>query len=217
MNRTGNKIARPVVHYPMGTGANRSSQAARMRSARVWSARDNHVAIIGNRVDFERVFMPHLDGAYNLARWLLRNDADAEDVVQEAYLRALRFAGNYRGGDARAWLLAIVRNAAYTWISRNRRDQLAPALDDDRAPEAAHPVDVEVIRRADAAMVRAAIEELPAEFREMVVLRDLEELSYKEIAMVSDLPIGTVMSRLARARARLRAAIQKLSAAGGSR
>jgi len=154
---------------------------------------------------FEQAVLPHLDAAYNLARWLTHNDADAEDVVQEAYLRAFRFFGGFHGEDGRAWLLGIVRNTTYTWMQRNRSAQLNMTLDDevhevksaDLNPEAL------LLQKADAQMVRQAVEELPVEFREVLVLRELDEMSYKQIAEVADLPLGTVMSRLARARKRL--------------
>jgi len=167
-----------------------------------------------NREEFQRIFLPHLDAAYNLARWLLKSDPDAQDVVQEAYLRAMRFFRTFRGGDARAWLLTIVRNAAYTWISRNRPGEAPRDFDDEQLLDPAVPVDIELIRKADSAALRIAMEELPTEFREVVVLRDLEGLSYKEIAAVADVPIGTVMSRLARARSRLKIALRKQSAPG---
>ena len=154
---------------------------------------------------FETAVLPHLDAAYNLARWLTRNDADAEDVVQEAYLRAFRFFGGFHGEDGRAWLLGIVRNTTYTWMQQNRSAQLNTPLDDelheirsdDMNPEAL------LLQKADAQMLRQAVEELPLEFREVLVLRELDEMSYKQIAVVADLPLGTVMSRLARARKRL--------------
>ena len=178
-------------------------------------ARGTHLAGPENRDDFQRTFLPYLDGAYNLARWVLKNETDAQDVVQEAYLRALRFCGTFRGGDPRAWLLAIVRNTAYTWLSRNRSAEPPVPFEEEQHPDEALPVDIELIRRADARALRVAMEELPTEFREIVVLRDLEGLSYKEIAEVADLPIGTVMSRLARARSRLKQTLHKLSYAGG--
>jgi len=154
---------------------------------------------------FETAVLPHLDAAYNLARWLTRNDADAQDVVQEAYLRAFRFFGGFHGEDGRAWLLGIVRNTSYTWMQQNRSAQLNTPLDDelhevrsdDMTPEAL------LLQKADAQMLRQAVEELPVEFREVLVLRELNEMSYKQIAVVADLPLGTVMSRLARARKRL--------------
>jgi len=184
-------------------------------SAASAGARGKHLAGPENRDDFQRTFLPHLDAAYNLARWVLKNETDAQDVVQEAYLRALRFCGTFRGGDPRAWLLTIVRNTAYTWLSRNRSADPPVPFEEEQHPDEAVPVDIELIRRADSQALRTAMEELPAEFREIVVLRDLEGLSYKEIAEVADLPIGTVMSRLARARSRLKQTLHKLSYAGG--
>ena len=152
--------------------------------------------------------LPLLPSAYNLARWLTRNDHDAEDVVQEAFLRAFRFFPSYRGGDARAWLLAIVRNACWTWLRVNRSREVATALEDaDEPVDAAVSAEEDLVRRADGARLRHALEELPPEFREVTVLRELEELSYREIAEVAGIPIGTVMSRLARARRRLQTAL----------
>ena len=162
---------------------------------------------------FEAGVLPHLDAAYNLARWLTRNDQDAQDVVQDAYLRAFRFFDAFEGGNARAWLLAIVRNAGYTWLEKNRPAELV-SIDD--APgavaeaEAANPAandanpEVIVLQSAQRKMLNQALEELPVAYREVMVLRELEDLSYKEIAEVAAVPIGTVMSRLARARALLR-------------
>lgn len=146
-----------------------------------------------------------MDTAYNLARWLVRDDHDAQDVVQEAYLRAFRFASGFRGGDPRAWILAIVRNTAFTWLRRNRASDPPAEFDEkvyigDVEP---HGLEVHAVRQADGAMIRAALEELADEFREVIVMRDIEGLSYKEIATAIDVPIGTVMSRLARARGRL--------------
>jgi RNA polymerase sigma-70 factor (ECF subfamily) len=151
---------------------------------------------------FEQRVMPHLDAAYNLARWLSGNDHDAQDVAQEASLRAFRFFGSFRGENARAWLLAIVRNTFYTWLRKNRPPEKMVEIDDETLdledvsanPEAVNP------QFADADAVRRAIADLPVEFREIVVLRELEGFSYKEIAELAEVPIGTVMSRLARAR-----------------
>ena len=158
---------------------------------------------------FEEAVLPHLDAAYNLARWLTHNAADAEDVVQEAYLRAFRFFGGFHGADGRSWLLAIVRNTCYTWMQHNRSPELAISLDDqlyeieskDLNPEAL------LLQSADTQIVRQALKELPVEFREVLVLRELEEMSYREIASITDLPLGTVMSRLARGRKRLQQAL----------
>ena len=163
-------------------------------------------------MDFEQIFLPHLDSAYNLARWLMRNDADAQDVVQEAYLRALRFAHGYRGGDARAWLLAIVRNTALTWMQRNRKSNEATEFDEEVHGTCTDTDDIDaaLVREADGKTIRAALEALPIEYREVIVMREIEGLSYKEIADAAELPIGTVMSRLARARKRLQNALAGL-------
>jgi len=155
-------------------------------------------------VDFDRTFLPHMDAAYNLARWLVRNDHDAQDVVQEAYLRAFRFAAGFRRGDPRAWLLAIVRNAAFTWLKRNRGSDPSTEFDEQvHGVIEENGLEADTVRKADGAMIRAALDELAHEFREVIVMRDIEGLSYKEIADAADLPIGTVMSRLARARGKL--------------
>jgi RNA polymerase sigma-70 factor (ECF subfamily) len=157
-------------------------------------------------LDFDRTYLPHKDAAYNLARWLVRDDHDAQDVVQEAYLRAIRFAGGFRGGDPRAWILAIVRNTAFTWLKRNRGSD-PPTEFDEKVHGAEdveeHGLEADAVRKADAATIRAALDELADEFREVIVMRDIEGLSYKEIASAADVPIGTVMSRLARARGKL--------------
>lgn len=152
------------------------------------------------RQQFEQLVLPHLDAAYNLARWLAGDDHDAQDIVQEACLRGFRFMGGFRGGDARSWLLRIVRNTAYTWLKKNRPNTVVSLSDDDLAgiEDKAAATNFDGM---DAAHLRQALEALPAEFREALVLRELEGLSYKEIAEVADVPIGTVMSRLARARA----------------
>jgi len=146
----------------------------------------------------------YLDDAYNLARWLMRNDADAQDAVQEAYLRVIRFAGGFRGEDPRAWLLKVVRNVCYSQLGRGRRDADQP-FDEmrDPPPEGASP-EADSIRACDAETVRRALEKLPLEFREALVMREMQQLSYREIAQTAGVPIGTVMSRLARARTRLR-------------
>jgi RNA polymerase sigma-70 factor (ECF subfamily) len=155
--------------------------------------------------DFDRTFLPHMDAAYNLARWLVRDDHDAQDVVQEAYLRAVRFAGGFRGGDACAWILAIVRNSAFTWLRRNRGADTPAEFDETMHGGSTDEsgLEADAVRKADAAMIRAALDELSDEFREVIVMRDIEGLSYKEIADAADVPIGTVMSRLARARGKL--------------
>jgi RNA polymerase sigma-70 factor, ECF subfamily len=154
---------------------------------------------------FEEVVLPHLTAAYNLARWLTRDESDAEDVVQEAYLRAYKHFGSFHGGDGRPLVLTIVRNTCYTWMQNNRSRQLTIHLDDELHEIEGNDLNPEALLLQSAAtqMVRRALEELPVEFREVMVLRELEGLSYKQIADVADIPIGTVMSRLARARKRL--------------
>jgi RNA polymerase sigma factor (sigma-70 family) len=154
---------------------------------------------------FEQVVQPHLDAAYNLARWLTSNDHDAQDVVQEASLRAFKFFGSFRGENARVWLLTIVRNTFYNWLGKNRPPEIAGALEDGAMAVEDVSLNAETInlRLADAEAVQRAVAELPAEFREVVVLREMEGFSYIEIAELSDVPIGTVMSRLARARKQL--------------
>jgi RNA polymerase sigma-70 factor (ECF subfamily) len=155
---------------------------------------------------FEQTLLPHMSAAYNLARWLTGSDEDAEDVVQEAYLRAVRFFGGFRGGNSKAWFLTIVRNTGYSWLQRSRGQELTTAFDSEihDIEDQSQDPEMEMIQGATRRNVLAALESLPVEFREALVLRELEGLSYKEIADVSDLPIGTVMSRLARARRRLR-------------
>ena len=153
---------------------------------------------------FEMAVLPHLTAAYNLARWLTGNDHDAEDVVQESYLRALKFFSGFRRGSCRPWLLTIVRNTCYTWMRRNRMEEPGLELDEELYVDSNSPSpEAILLAAARGDMVRRALEELPAEFREIVILREMEGLSYKEIAEATAVPVGTVMSRLARARARL--------------
>jgi RNA polymerase sigma-70 factor (ECF subfamily) len=158
---------------------------------------------------FRSVVLPHLADAYALARWITGDRADAEDVVQEACLRAFKFIDSFRGDDGRAWLLGIVRNTYYTWLKRNKVATLAVPFDEESFDEGemeastnthADPVD-QLLQEKDAKrLVNGALERLPEEFREAIVLRELEGLSYKEIAAIAGIPLGTVMSRLARAR-----------------
>ena len=154
---------------------------------------------------FERTVMPHFGSAYNLARWIMRNDQDAEDVVQEACLRAFKSIEGFNGGDSRAWVLAIVRNTSYTWLHRNRGHDFTVPFDDrlQNVSGDSHNPESVMLKQLDRESLTQAIEDLPVEFREIVVLREMEDLSYKEIAKIADLPIGTVMSRLARGRKRL--------------
>ena len=164
---------------------------------------------------FEQLVLPHLDAAFNLARWLLRSRSDAEDVAQEALMRAFRFFSGFHGGDARAWLLQIVRNTCYTWLGKNRPAELMTEFD-----ETSHTVEVrerphfggsfggspeaQAIAADDRERLSRALEGLPPRFREILVLRELEGCSYKEIASITAVPIGTVMSALSRARRQLK-------------
>ena len=165
-----------------------------------------------NRRRFELLAMPHLDAAYNLARWLTRNDHDAQDVVQEALLRAMRYMGTFRGDNARAWLLQVVRHSCFSWLKENRPaqtlslDHADDALDEIAAPAADEP-DALAIRKADRVQINRAISALPIAYREVLVLRELEDLSYSDIARIAEIPVGTVMSRLARARGLMRQAL----------
>ena len=168
---------------------------------------------------FEEVVLPHLDAAFNYARWLTRNDADAQDVVQDAYVRALRFFSSLRGDDARAWLLTIVRNTWYSRFSRHARFEQPAVFDemtDNRSDERLDPEALMIQQQAVDTM-RRAIEELPVDFREVIVLRDLEGLSYKDIAAIVGIPIGTVMSRLARGRGRLLTILESSTTTEGHR
>ena len=162
---------------------------------------------------FEETVLPHLDAAFNYARWLTRNDADAEDVVQDACVRAIRFLSSLRDDDARAWLFTIVRNAWYSRVSRKANVAEGTRLNDgqDERPDNALDPEERLLQQHTIALVRAALEQLPVDFREVIVLREIEGLSYKEIAEVAGVPVGTVMSRLARARERLQT-ILKLNA-----
>ncbi len=158
---------------------------------------------------FADIVLPHLDAAYNYARWLTRNDSDAEDVVQDACVRAMRFFSSLRGDDARGWLFAIVRNTWYSRVSRTKEviDPGPAGLTGDERPDDALDPEERLLQKYAVARVRRALDELPADAREVIVLRELEGLSYKEIAGVVNVPIGTVMSRLARARDRLTAVL----------
>lgn len=156
---------------------------------------------------FEALVMPHLDAAYNLARWLTRNDEDAQDVVQDAAMRAMRYFGGFRGDQARAWWLQIVRHTCYAWLRENRPAEVV-AFDESElaAPSADEPYAL-AVRNADREQINHAIAALPVVYREVLVLRELEDLPYKDIARIADVPVGTVMSRLARARSLMRQAL----------
>jgi RNA polymerase sigma-70 factor (ECF subfamily) len=160
-----------------------------------------------SRVRFEQLVLPHLDAAYNLSRWLLHGRADAEDVAQEAMLRAVRFFRGFHGGDARSWLLQIVRNTCYTWLEKNRRVDLNTEFDEELHTKPSVTPETLAIAGDNRERLTRALEDLPLHFREVLVLRELEGCSYKEIATITSVPIGTVMSALARARQRLQRAL----------
>jgi RNA polymerase sigma-70 factor, ECF subfamily len=164
-----------------------------------------HAAPNTHTPDFEQVFLPHLDAAYNFARWILHNDQDAEDAVQEACLRAHKAFDRFRGGDGKAWLMTIVRNVCYTLLKKTKGREMQEAFDEEIHLTTTETERQEAFRQqANAETLHAALERLPHDFREVIVLHDLEGFAYKEIANVVGIPIGTVMSRLARSRARLR-------------
>jgi RNA polymerase sigma-70 factor (ECF subfamily) len=162
---------------------------------------------------FEQIMLPHLDAAYNLARWLLRHDQDAEDAVQDAFLRAHQAWGRFRGSDGRAWLLTIVRNVCYSRLRANRRASAPEMFDDDThsAPDDRAEANASVWSESKSALLQQALEQLAPEFREVIVLHELEGLAYREIAAVAEIPIGTVMSRLARARQKLQSELLTLA------
>lgn len=157
--------------------------------------------------NFEDVVLPHLDAAYNLARWLTHEETDAEDVVQEAYLRALKYFDGFHGGDSRSWMLKIVRNTCFSWLQKNRTLEHFDEFDEELHQVETNNPETILIEKIEGQLLKQILAELPLEFREIIVLREVEGLSYKEIAVVTDLPLGTVMSRLARARKRLQSGL----------
>jgi len=160
-----------------------------------------------DRLRFEQLVLPHIDAAFNLARWLLRRREDAEEVAQEALLRACRFFRGFHGGDARAWLLRIVRNTCYSWLEKNRPRELMVEFDEELHPRPVATPESIAIADEDRERLSRALESLPPRVREILVLRELEGCSYKEIAAVMSIPIGTVMSSLSRARRQLFSAL----------
>src|SRR5579871_5192442 len=191
----------------------------KMTPAAVWRWKNCTLNDQEKLARFEREILPHLDAAHNLARWLTGDEHDAEDVLQEASLRALKFIGGFRGGNIRAWLLTIVRNTAYTWLKQNRNyntsanfEETAPDLED----HAANPESL-MIRNAHVSAVRQALTQIQVEFREAIILREMEGLSYKEIADVAGVPIGTVMSRLARGREAMKRNLSTILPKGSAR
>ncbi len=170
-----------------------------------------------DRVRLEQLVMPHVDAAFNLARWLLRGRADAEDVTQEALLRACRFFRSFQGGDARAWLLQIVRNTCYSWLEKNRPMELSMEFDEEIHQQACATPETLAIASDDREHLVLALESLPPRFREVLVLRELEGCSYKEISAITSIPIGTVMSSLSRARRQLYSALTNTARKGAAR
>jgi RNA polymerase sigma-70 factor (ECF subfamily) len=170
-----------------------------------------------DRERFEQLVLPYVDATFNLARWLLRGRADAEDVAQEALLRACRFFRGFHGGDARAWLLQIVRNTCYTWLEKNRPMELSTEFDEEIHLQACVTPENLAIAGDDRERLTVALETLPPRFREVLVLRELEGCSYKEIAAITSLPIGTVMSSLSRARRQLHSALANPTRKGAVR
>jgi RNA polymerase sigma-70 factor (ECF subfamily) len=164
-----------------------------------------------DQVRFEQLVLPHLDAAFNLARWMLRSPADAEDVAQEAMLRSYKFFPSFRGGDARAWLLQIVRNTCYSWMEKNSREGNMTEFDEEFHGPASPTPEEAAIAGQDRARLTRALELLSPRSREVLVLRELEGCSYKEIAAITSIPIGTVMSSLSRARRQLLLALVNLA------
>jgi RNA polymerase sigma-70 factor (ECF subfamily) len=174
---------------------------------------------------FEEIVMPHLDAAYNLARWLVKDQHAAEDVVQDAYLRAFRYFNSFRGDDARPWLLGIVRNTCYSWLQNKKQSPEQVEFDDAVEMDESAEITIAIgrsespetllVRKADRTLVNAAIQALPTAFREVIILREIEEMPYDSIATIMHIPIGTVMSRLSRARSMLRAALEAMQPTSG--
>ncbi|MEM5366708.1 RNA polymerase sigma factor [Paraburkholderia azotifigens] len=200
----------------MNETGNHAASGERASDARAEAARS---------LRFQQMALPHLDAAYNLARWLCGNGHDADDVVQEAFMRAYRFFDTFHGETARPWLLAIVRRTWYTeWRRRsggvNATVEFDENLDDasfEGWSSGSPDPEALLIRDEDTRLVHEALEQLPVEYREVLILRELEELSYREIATIADLPVGTVMSRLARGRRKLATALTSLQAKGSAR
>ncbi len=183
-----------------------------------WNKRKSQEVRKGKHELFETTVLPYLNSAYNLARWLTRNEHDAEDIVQEAFLRALRSFDTFIvGRDARAWLLTIVRNCCRSWQKRNRSSETAVPFDDDISAATATWSDPEAVflKDVNSQLIHRVMEELPLEYREVLILRELEELSYKEIAQIVEIPLGTVMSRLSRARGELYSRLGQITGDAG--
>jgi RNA polymerase sigma factor (sigma-70 family) len=184
----------------------------------MWRSRKSAEDVLKTR-RFENVVLPHLSAAYNLARRLIRHSENAEDLVQEACIRAFKFFDGFHGNDARAWLLTIVRNTCYTWLQSAKVENCRTDYDEEAhsiAPGISgidlwrNDPEILLLRHADQEMINRALDKLPVEFREVMILRELEDFSYKEIAAIADIPLGTVMSRLARARKLLAEIVQRM-------
>jgi RNA polymerase sigma-70 factor (ECF subfamily) len=181
-------------------------------SVRQWNRTSKKSVWEDERNRFEEIVLPHLNAAYNLARWLTRNEHDAEDIVQESYLRALNSFGGFQpDSNGRAWLLKIVRNTWYTWTQKNRVGELITDQESAETAVATTPdPEMALLKKANSELVRRALEEISPAYREALILRELEGFSYKEIASIIDAPLGTVMSRLSRARGELHARLCNL-------
>ena len=206
---TGLEITRTQKEHPAGSARNGNSGSI---SGRPLSGPEDRDHVSKSEVDqrgklkvFEEVILPHLNAAHNLARWLTRNEQDAQDVVQEAYLRAFRFFDSYKGGDGKSWLLAVVRNTCFTWRRHEKRATTNEPFDEvTHSSNAQAPNQEEtLVESSKMTVLRNCIEMLPSDFREVLVMRELEEMSYRQISDVARVPVGTVMSRLSRARRRL--------------
>jgi RNA polymerase sigma-70 factor (ECF subfamily) len=193
--------------------ANRRSIPNTMTNEKIFFT-NSRTSAADTRAEFESLFLPHLDAACNLARLLTRNPHDAEDVVQESYLRALRAFSSFRGGASRPWFLTIVRNTSFTWMRDNRsRADHAEYHEELHASGGATP-EAEALGQERARALERCVQELPSDFREAIVLREMEELCYQEIAEITGVPRGTVMSRLSRARARLAECLMRCRGTG---
>ena len=210
--------ARALIPMALRMGGTRRPGWNKLAARRISSAKETLVVDEAERRRFERLVLPHLDAAYNLARWLARNDEDARDIVQEAIMRALRYFHGFRGENARPWLLQIVRHASFAWLQERRPSEPGATADaaEPHAPTQDEPL-AAVLERDERRRVNAALSALPVHYREILVLRELEDLSYRDISMVVDVPLGTVMSRLARARQLMRDALTSAQEALGER
>lgn len=212
-NKLGNGSVLNGCRHSGGDPGSSGAIGALRRGRRDWSAAPcsfdgmERSVRLSDHTRFEQLVLPHLNAGYNLARWLTRNPSDTEDVIQDACVRALKYIGSMSRNDGKAWFLTIVRHAFYDWCERNRPAEIArddgTALEMAVDPAAVDP-ELAAVRSAEAKVLAEAVAELPLAFREILILREMEEMSYREIASVVDVPIGTVMSRLARARALLR-------------